>query len=316
MNGGNVIDDHNPASMMWQRLFKEEMNDVAKQLLAPGTPDHKYLNLTKKKRNIMGSAMSIMLCDIENEALLTLKEFLESDRLKLKVGVLMFDGCLVERSSECTQQVLDAASDFIYGKTGMRLAILIKDMTTDMLQVPFNVYTGPPMPPPRYVQDDMTAGFMLLEDLKYTVVSCGYRLYVRDGIAWTDDKAAVDTILHRRCLVSNINQINNEGVVRKYSAVFNKAINISSVVKNDTRSFLEDAGDDLTLVREVFKVSEDKRDFVLLADINQWGKLNGMSKTKLQDRLARMGAVKNDQCCIDGVRHGRGFLNLLMGEAV
>eukprot|EP00798_Chlamydomonas_sp_ICE-L_P000403 gene403-1799_t len=82
------------------------------------------------------------------------------------------------------------------------------------------------MPPPRYVQDDMTAGFMLLEDLKYTVVSCGYRLYVRDGIAWTDDKATVDTILHRRCLVSNINQINNEGIVRKYSSVFNKAINI------------------------------------------------------------------------------------------
>eukprot|EP00798_Chlamydomonas_sp_ICE-L_P022146 gene22146-29208_t len=90
----------------------------------------------------------------------------------------------------------------------------------------------------------------------------------------------------------------------------------SSVVKDDTRSFLEDAGDDLTLLREVFKVSEDKRNFVLVADINQWGKLHGMSKTKLQDRLARMGAVKNDQCCIDGVRHGRRFLNLLMGEAV
>eukprot|EP00798_Chlamydomonas_sp_ICE-L_P009266 gene9266-16417_t len=77
--------------------------------------------------------------------------------------------------------------------------------------------------------------------------------------------------------------------------------NISSVVKDDTRSFLEDAGDGLTLVREVFKVSENKRDFVLLADINQWGKENGMSKTKLQDRLPRMGAIKNDQCCIDGL---------------
>eukprot|EP00798_Chlamydomonas_sp_ICE-L_P009255 gene9255-16404_t len=90
----------------------------------------------------------------------------------------------------------------------------------------------------------------------------------------------------------------------------------SSVVKDDTRSFLEDAGDGLKLVREVFKVSENKRDFVLLADINQWGKENGMSKTKLQDRLPRMGAIKNDQCCIDGVRHGRGFLNLLMVESV
>ncbi len=88
----------------------------------------------------------------------------------------------------------------------------------------------------------------------------------------------------------------------------------SSVVKGDTESFLEDAGDDLTLVRGVFKVTRDVRDFVLLADVNRWGKLNGMSKTKLHDRLARMGGVKDSDCCVDGVRHGRGFMMLKMEE--
>jgi hypothetical protein len=88
----------------------------------------------------------------------------------------------------------------------------------------------------------------------------------------------------------------------------------SSVVKGDTESFLEDAGDDLTLVRGVFKVTRYVRDFVLLADVNRWGKLNGMSKTKLHDRLARMGGVKDSDCCVDGVRHGRGFMMLKMEE--
>ena len=75
------------------------------------------------------------------------------------------------------------------------------------------------------------------------------------------------------------------------------------MVKEDTGSFLEDAGDDLTLVRGVFKVTRDLRDFVLLADVNQWGKLHGMSKAKLQDRLARRGARKDRNCCIG---YGRG----------
>ena len=237
MNGGNVVDTLDFASRMWQHRFQEEMKHVTDKLLAPGEPDHKYLKLTKKVNNRKGSALNIMLCDAENDALLAMKEFLESDRIGLHVGVLIFDGCLIEQSTRCTEAVLDAASDYIYGKTGMRLRIVIKDMTVNMLHVPPNIYAGPPMPPPRYVQDDTSAGFMLLADMKHTVVSCAYRLYVRDGIAWTDDKAAVDAILHKTCLVSNIQHINKEGVVQKYSAVFSKAANIvktaKSLVEND-----------------------------------------------------------------------------------
>jgi len=40
--------------------------------------------------------------------------------------------------------------------------------------------------------------------------------------------------------------------------------------------------------------------------------LDGMSKAKLHDRLTRMGAFKNVDCCVDGVKHGRGFLKLTM----
>jgi hypothetical protein len=237
MNGGNVQDTFdcgsaaNMASRKWQLKFKKEMIAVTDKLLAPGEPDHKYLKLTKKVTNRKGSALNIMLCDAENNALLAMKEFLESERIGLQVGVLIFDGCLIENSTKCTIEVMEAASDYIYGKTGMRLKIAIKDMTLNMLHVPSHIYAGPPMPSPRYVQDDTTAGYMLLADMENIVASCARRLYVRDGIAWTDDKAAVDAILHKTCLTSNIKQINNEGVVRLYSAVFCKATNIVKTAK-------------------------------------------------------------------------------------
>jgi hypothetical protein len=232
INGGGVGHASDVASCVWQQRFNNEMNSIMMALLAPGGPDHKYLKLTKKATNKMGSAMNIMLCDAENDALLALKEFLESDRLKLKVGVLMFDGCLVERSPLCNQRVLDAASDYIYEKTGYRLRLVFKDMTADMLQVPSSVYDGPPMPPPRYVKNDTSAGAMLLDDMKGSIASCAYKIYVRDGIAWTCDKNAVDAIMHRVCLMSNIKQINDGGVVSQYSAVFPKAAHIVKAAKS------------------------------------------------------------------------------------
>jgi len=77
---------------------------------------------------------------------------------------------------------------------------------------------------------------------------------------------------------------------------------------------LEDAGDDLTVVRRVFQVTKDIRDFVLTSEINSFAKEHGMSKSKIQDRLLRMGALKHSDFHIDGVRKGRGFMKLIMKE--
>jgi hypothetical protein len=237
INGGGVKEEEGAvadARVVWQRRFAREMARIAEKLLAPGEPDHKYMQLTKKTRNKMGSAMNIMLCDAENDALMALKEFL--DRANLKVGVLMFDGCLVERSPSCTQSVLDAASDYVYDKTRFRLRIMIKDMTSDMLSVPLEIYSGPPLPPPRYAKEDVSAATLLLDDMKGSVVSCGFKVYVKNGIAWTDNDAAVTSLMHKTCLMSNIKHINEDGVVKEYSSMFNKA---SQIVKA-SKSLLKD----------------------------------------------------------------------------
>jgi hypothetical protein len=73
----------------------------------------------------------------------------------------------------------------------------------------------------------------------------------------------------------------------------------------------EDAGDDL-MMRRAFKVTRDVKDFVLLKDLNGWAAVHGLSKAKLHDRLTKMGAIKSDSCCVRGVKHGRGFMKLVM----
>jgi hypothetical protein len=230
------------AGAVWQRRFSREMARITEKLMAPGEPDHKYMQLTKKTRNKMGSAMNIMLCDAEHEALMALKEFLESDRVNLKVGVLMFDGCLVERSPSCTQSLLDEASDYVYDKTRYRLRIVLKDMTADMLNVPLEVYSGPPLPPPRYAKEDLSAATLLLDDMSGAIVSCEFKVYVKNGIAWTDNEVAVNSLMHKTCLRSNIKHINDDGVVKEYSSMFNKASQIVKAAKsllNDDAAFKE-----------------------------------------------------------------------------
>jgi len=90
---------------------------------------------------------------------------------------------------------------------------------------------GPPNALASYVQDDMAAARMLLAHMKDMVASCASRLYVRDGIAWTDNKVAVDAIFFKTCMNSNIKKINNKGVEQPYSAMLSKATTIVRIAK-------------------------------------------------------------------------------------
>ncbi len=90
-----------------------------------------------------GSTVNHLLCDLENTALMSMREFFEA-QLGRRVGVLVFDGCMVAKGAEpLTDAELDAASDHIFSKTGYRLELVVKDMQADRLLVPAEVYCGP-----------------------------------------------------------------------------------------------------------------------------------------------------------------------------
>eukprot|EP00798_Chlamydomonas_sp_ICE-L_P023841 gene23841-biopygen18358 len=140
---------------VWLRDFQNEMNQARDEIMAPGGADEFYIDIARKDRNTYASAVNLMLCDLENECLMAMLEYL--DKKSFKVGVLVFDGAMVEKKKEfadskdggVTQEMLDEASDYVWDRTGYRLQIKIKDMTIDMLDVPASAYMGAPVHAPR-----------------------------------------------------------------------------------------------------------------------------------------------------------------------
>jgi hypothetical protein len=229
INGGAVdspkrgIDMKNRGAL-WLRELGGEMSALREAIVAlPGSP---YLGLARKSlakkktaegapgNNLLGSAVNHLLCDLENEALMALREFIEAESgLDRRVGVLVFDGCMVERRPTdrdvaIAREALDAASDFVFRRTGFRLHIALKDMAADKLDVPMSAYSAwgfASVPQaPEYAVDDVSAARLFLKDIGPISRSCNARVFYRVGVVWTDAEAVVDKEMLARCLESNI----------------------------------------------------------------------------------------------------------------
>eukprot|EP00798_Chlamydomonas_sp_ICE-L_P006965 gene6965-biopygen632 len=83
---------------VWLRDFQNEMNQARDEIMAPGGADEFYIDIARKDRNTYASAVNLMLCDLENECLMAMLEYL--DKKSFKVGVLVFDGAMVEKKKE------------------------------------------------------------------------------------------------------------------------------------------------------------------------------------------------------------------------
>ena len=216
----------------WLVNFAAEMMAVRERLV--GNSQSEYLKLARGKANrtlsgnVLGSAMNLMLCDLENNALMALREFVQVQSPKRHVGVLSFDGCMVERkepsyvvedsSSELDPSELLLASDFVFERTGYRLSIQVKDMTLEKLDVPLIVYGGfsGMTRSPRFAEDDVGAGRLLLDDLGVgssnpMIRSFNAKIWVRNNHVWTCDKDLVHKILLARCMGSNIMRLTEGG---------------------------------------------------------------------------------------------------------
>jgi len=250
INGGSDdprqrdLEECEPPGEAWLQSFGAEMRHVRECLVQM---DSVYLKIARRgnKGNVLGSAVNLMICDLENDSLMALREYVEQ-RKSLRVGVLVFDGCMVERgsseSSEAeTSAFLDGASEFIFERTGYRVSVRLKDMTTDKLDVPLTVYGGGGGVPraPRFAEDDAGAGRVFLEDLGDSVTSCWARVWVRHGVLWTDNDAMVRKTLMSRCMSSNIMRVTERGQVSPMSG---NIPHVRRIVEAATMLIPEDPG--------------------------------------------------------------------------
>jgi hypothetical protein len=86
-------------------------------------------------------------------------------------------------------------------------------------------------------------------------------------------------------------------------------------VREDTLGFRMDVGDDLIVMLKKFKVTQRREDYLLISDLKTFAKANNLSLTVVKERLRKMGAWEDANCCVGGVRHGRGVTGVVMLES-
>jgi hypothetical protein len=84
---------------------------------------------SNKKENVQGSFMATVLQHIENDILQIIYNFFNYKNFK--VGVLMFDGLMVEKNEEINQKLFDELEIYIKKKSGYELTIVEKNMETN-----------------------------------------------------------------------------------------------------------------------------------------------------------------------------------------
>lgn len=95
-----------------------------------------YKRLEKDKRkkgedNIKGSFISLMLQDIENNIMLSMRNYIINKKPKLTIGVLMFDGLNIEKHPDVNSELLTELEDVVYEETEYEVTLKEKELTTD-----------------------------------------------------------------------------------------------------------------------------------------------------------------------------------------
>ena len=94
----------------------------------------------RKEFNVNGSLTNIILCNIENEILLTAVQYLMKEGYK--VDVLVFDGCMIRKEDDknITADLLGGLSGYVYEKTKYRIEFVEKELDDT---IDLNIYDSP-----------------------------------------------------------------------------------------------------------------------------------------------------------------------------
>jgi phage/plasmid-associated DNA primase len=171
--------------------------------------------------------MNHMVSDLEDKCIQALLEFIQADK-GMTVGVLIFDGLMVEKNEALTDQCLEEASAHIQRATGYRVRVIKKPMDEGFA-------LPPDLPEFRehwYASTDDEAVDILLGDLEGRVKLCQGVTYVKEGHLWVKERKAVKHFLVRTAMAADIWRVNNLNVGKPYSKMMRHAEDIVKAVES------------------------------------------------------------------------------------
>lgn len=124
INGGDHTIDN---SLDFIKDFKDEMTAVRQNVWNAEPDIVKFVEEKReRKNNKEGAVISHTMSKIENEILLKMKEFFDEN--EFTVGVLVFDGFMIEKDERLDQAMLDKCCEEVSRELGWDIKLLFKPM--------------------------------------------------------------------------------------------------------------------------------------------------------------------------------------------
>ena len=120
-----------------------ELKIIAKKICTIETETYEFVKNDETKENIRSSVMSKTAEILEDMCLREIKKFFE--RKKYKVGVLCFDGLMIEKEDkddQISKKILNKCSKYVFEKTGYDIKLDIKEMDQGMEIPQFGVFVN------------------------------------------------------------------------------------------------------------------------------------------------------------------------------
>lgn len=207
INGGQ-----RSSSVSWFTPYVTELEQIRQHILQD-PENHKWVQFATqhprkgKSQNIGGRVISHLLCDIENQLLMSSINYLKSIKVSVKNVPLCFDGFMINSSSfDPNPQNLQLLSEFVSKETGYRMTFVCKPMTIiiPLESLPLNpngiedISTGLDV---KIVETDNEAVGYLMDAMEGKIfhVQDSYWVKNRDTRVWSSSSIDVENEIMNTC---------------------------------------------------------------------------------------------------------------------
>lgn len=251
----------------WFREFVNEIKQIHKyigehpaySLRLEKKKESKQLSADKKYYSPIGSLMSEIFHEIENECLLKCLDYCKQCNVSVAHAALVFDGFMMYKKdvSDISELVV-GLSDYVTKKTGYEVKYIVKAMDEAIDLSNFDYNEEIKIEPEELIaEDDDAASDLLLEVLEGQVFSCCGQIWLRTQTEriYTCDKETIEDEMISRCMALRIEKKGKTKNV-SFSTTLCGAVSISKTARYKIRRRREYRND--SFVDDMIKYTRDK----------------------------------------------------------
>ncbi len=213
----------------WFDLFKKDISNIH-QLILNMPENSSIVELVKKSKtktngyNIEGRVTNHILCQLEDDVLMTCIKYLQDNNYSTKNIVLCFDGFMIPKEAlNPTKEFFDKLNDYVNQQTGYNLQFTSKPMdmilNLELFECDVDEFQNDCLDKGRIVEDDADAAEILLQHLEGSIFKSLDHIYIKTQHyqTWTSHPKQVDNELQLQCTNLDIKKVTGNGKIVSFS---------------------------------------------------------------------------------------------------